>query len=93
MVARKTIKIIGTGLTVVGLFVFGISYIEGSAAQYKFSDLGCAVNFTSKMCAETNVVIVAGFIGMILSFFTGLFGAYLMQGNVKSMVGLSVLLR
>jgi len=77
MVSRKLTRIVGIAMTVTGLSVFVTLYIEGSIAQYKFSDLGCAVNFTPKMCAETNVVIVAGFIGMILSFFTGLFGAYL----------------
>jgi len=75
MISRKTTQLTGAALTVIGLSVFAISYNQ--LAQYKFSDLCCAVNFTQKICAETNVVIVAGFIGMILSFFTGLFGAYL----------------
>jgi hypothetical protein len=77
MVSRKITKIIGIALTVIGSSVFGTSYHLGSISQDKFSVLGCAVNFTPKICAETNVVIVTGFIGMILSFFTALFGAYL----------------
>jgi hypothetical protein len=82
MISRKITKITGIALTVIGLSVFAISYNQGSIAQYKFSDLGCAVNFTPKMCAETNAVIVAGFIGMILSFFTALFGASLVMSSV-----------
>ncbi|MGC2571927.1 MAG: hypothetical protein WA364_10495 [Candidatus Nitrosopolaris sp.] len=77
MVSRRITKILGVAMIVAGLSAFCVSYIEGSIAQYKFSDQGCAVNFTPKICAETNVVIVTGFIGMILSFFTALFGAYL----------------
>jgi hypothetical protein len=50
--------------------------------QNVYSNFGCAVDSRPKICAEANVAIVAGFIGMILSFFTGLFGAYLIAPSL-----------
>jgi hypothetical protein len=70
------------------LSVFGLSYNKGITEANTFSVFGCVVNFTPKMCAETNVAIVAGFIGMTLSFFTALYGAYLVLTISSIKVGI-----
>jgi hypothetical protein len=77
MIAKKATKIIGIGLTSIGLSVFSISYNQGSIGQNVYSNFGCAVNATPKQCTLANNQMTAGFAGMIFAFFTALFGAFL----------------
>jgi hypothetical protein len=86
MITRKTTRIIGIALIVIGLSVFGISYNQGSIGQDRYSNLGCVVtdyiNAISKGCNIANNQMTGGFIGMIFAFFTALFGASLVIPSV-----------
>ncbi|MGC2575900.1 MAG: hypothetical protein WA364_30730 [Candidatus Nitrosopolaris sp.] len=85
----KSILTLAMVLSIVTILIPHITYADNQGSyEYGWQQGslkgggGCAVNFTPKMCAETNAVIVAGFIGMILSFFTALFGASLVISSV-----------
>jgi hypothetical protein len=86
MITRKTTRIIGIALIVIGLSVFGISYNQGSIGQDRYSNLGCVVtdyiNAISKGCNMANNQMTGGFIGMIFAFFTTIFGASLVVPSV-----------
>ena len=79
MIIEKTKKIIGIALIIIGLSVFFISHNEGLIGQKVYSSLGCAVTTYEmpKLCDTANNQMTAGFIGMIFSFFTALFGTSL----------------
>lgn len=79
-------KIIGIALIVVGLSVFGLSYNQGHIGQSTYSNLGCAVTEykTPESCIIANNQMMGGFLGMIFSFFTALFGASLVVSSIPS---------
>ncbi|MFY9798477.1 MAG: hypothetical protein WB988_18535 [Candidatus Nitrosopolaris sp.] len=76
-ITRKTTKIIGIALIVIGLSLFGISYNQGSMGQDRYSEFMCAVDATPKACTTANNQMTGGFIGMIFGFFVALFGSSL----------------
>ncbi|MGB8937387.1 MAG: hypothetical protein WCC17_20030 [Candidatus Nitrosopolaris sp.] len=84
MITRKTTRIIGIALIVIGLSVFGISYNQGSIGQDRYSNLGCVVTDYEmpNSCTIANNQTTGGSIGMIFAFFTALFGASLVIPSV-----------
>lgn len=76
-ITRKTTKIIGIALVVIGLSLFFIFHDQGLIGQNVYSNLGCAVDAKPNSCTIANNQMTGGFIGMIFSFFTALFGASL----------------
>jgi hypothetical protein len=79
MITRKTTRIIGIGLTVISLSLFFIFHNQGLTGQKIYSGLGCIVTSYQmpESCNIANNQILFGFVGMIFSFFTALFGASL----------------
>ncbi|MGB8935915.1 MAG: hypothetical protein WCC17_12500 [Candidatus Nitrosopolaris sp.] len=81
-ITRKTTKIIGIALIVIGLSLFGICYNQGSIGQDRYSEFMCAVDVTPKACTIANNQMTCGFVGMIFGFFTALFGASLVVPSI-----------
>jgi hypothetical protein len=83
-IIKNTTEIIGIALIMIGLSLFFIFHNQGLVGQYVYSNLGCAVDEYKipNPCAIANNQIISGFIGMIFSFFTALFGASLVVPSV-----------
>lgn len=79
MITRKTTRIIGIGLIVIGLSLFFIFHNQGLAGQKIYSGLGCVVTSYQmpESCNISNNQMTMGFMGMIFSFFIALFGSSL----------------
>jgi hypothetical protein len=85
-ITKKTKKIIGIAMIIVGLSAFGISFNQGLIGQKHYSGLGCAVDARPPACITTNNQMTGGFIGMIPGFFIALFGASLILPTALRMV-------
>ena len=74
-------RIIGIALTVISLFAF--SYNQGITSQNVYPKFGCAVDARPQQCVISDNQIIAGFLGMLFSFFTAPYGIWLIVTSLK----------